>query len=127
MTTIEEAVVAQLESEVTELQYKGFAISAPEKQPVPYWIYQRVSTNRLRTLSSQGTYTTSFDITVYATTAAEARRLIELIRVAFEDEIGQYTSGAPTVQRNDILNEDEGYEVQTGLYYGSLEIEFMYN
>lgn len=128
MADIEDGIVKQIETYATELIQKVYpAAEVPELLQGDYCVYQRVGTQRFRTLTEQGSKLVTFQFNIYANTYSGMITLRDKVRLAFEDRVGQYTTGAPTVQSTNILNEFESYDESTDHSYGILEIEFYYN
>ena len=125
---IEDAIVTRLAAQVTSLNDKIYPASdVPIKVTAPYCVYQRIGTSRYETLTEAGSYEPSFQFTVYNTTYTNMRSLRKLVRECFEDELGEYASEAPYVQRVTIESEIDGYNSETHEHEGILEISFFYN
>lgn len=128
MASIEDGIKAQIEAEVSALVNRVFpAAEVPQGIQGDYCAYQRVGTQRFRTLTEQGSKQPIFQFSVYSDTYDGMITLRDAVKDAFEDQVGQYTTGAPTVQKTDILNEFESYDENVDRSYGILEITFFYN
>lgn len=128
MASIEDGIKAQLESQVAALINKVFnSAEVPQNIQGDYCVYQRVGTQRFPTLTEQGSKQPTFQFSVYADTYDGMITLRDAVRGAFEDRVGQYTAGAPTVQVTNILNEFESYDDNIDRSVGILEITYFYN
>jgi hypothetical protein len=125
--TIEDAIYHKLTTELPVLSNRIYPVSAPQKATQPYIVYKRISTVRSPTLCEQGSREVSIQFDIYGRTYPEMRSIREDLRAAFEDVIGEYAPGSPYVQRAEIVNEFDGYDVGTDVTTGVIEIQFFYN
>ena len=69
----------------------AFPVFAPERQPLPFVVYQRVSTTRDRAMpASIANPVATFSVIVYASTYSEVRRLSDDIRRELDNFTGDY-------------------------------------
>ncbi len=127
MATIEEAIAARINAQITTVANKIFPLEARADAVAPYATYRRISTGRHPTLTEQGSSEVAFQFDIIGTSYSNMLTVRNAIKTAFEDILGQYTAGAPAVQRVEILNELDGYDMGTDQYTGMIEISFFYN
>lgn len=127
MVTIEEAIETRIKQLVTGLQGKIFPVTAPKGTKAPYVVYSRVNTERYPTLESQGLYKPTFQFDIVANSYVEMLSLRMKVRLAFESQSGQFIAESPDIQNCNIINEDDGYDFESGKYTGILEIQYFYN
>ena len=125
--TIEEAIYHRLSTSMPALSSRIYPVSAPQTVALPYVVYKRISTLRSPTLSEQGSREVAIQFDIYARTYPEMRTTRDVIRTAFEDIIGDYAPGAPFIQRADIINEFDGFDIGIDSITGVIEIEFFFN
>lgn len=125
--TIEEAIYHRLSTLLPDLSNRFYPVSAPQMLALPYVVYKRISTIRSPTLTDQGSREVAIQFDIYARTYPEMRTIREDIRVAFEDTTGAYAPDGPFIQRAEIINEFDGFDIGTDSTTGVIEIEFFFN
>jgi len=125
--TIEEAIFQRLSNLIPNLSGRIYPVNAPQNVALPYVVYKRISTMRSPTLAHQGSREVAIQFDIYSRTYPEMRALRDAVRIAFEDIIGEYTPSAPHIQRADIINEFDGFDIGTNSATGVIEIEFFFN
>jgi len=124
--TIEEAIYHRISTEVTILGGRVYPVTIEQGCTLPAVAYKRISTRRDPTLTNQGGCFVSVQFDIVATDYTSMRQTRDAVRTVFEDIIGQYATGAPYIQRTDIMNEMDGFDTGTEMSLGVLEIEFYY-
>lgn len=125
--TIEEAIYQRLSNQIPNLSGRIYPVNAPQTVALPYVVYKRISTLRSPTLSEQGSREVAIQFDIYAKTYPEMRTVRDEVRIAFEDVIGLYEIDGPFIQRAEIINEFDGFDIGTDSTTGVIEIEFFFN
>lgn len=124
--TIEEAIYYKLSTEVITLGGRVYPVTIEQGCALPAVAYKRISTRRDPTLTSQGGRFVSVQFDIIASDYTTMRQTRDLVRIAFEDIVGQYAVDAPYIQSANIVNEMDGFDTGTEMSLGVLEIEFYY-
>ena len=127
MATLEEGIVSRAKAQVSGISSRIYPYPAPLVTTAPYITYRRVSTTRYPTLTEAGSYEVAIEFDVIGSSYSNMQTIRAALKAAFEDVLGAYSSGAPYVQRVEVLNEFDGYDGQTEQYTGMLELSFFHN
>ena len=112
---------------MTSLGGRVYPVTITQGCPLPAIAYKRISTRRDPTLTTQGGRFVSVQFDIIAKDYTTMRQTRDAVRMAFEDIVGQYTTGAPYIESADIMNEMDGFDTGTEITMGVLEIEFYYS
>lgn len=123
---IEKALKAKLES-IVGFDGIVYPLAAPEGKDAPYLVYARSSTNRIPTLVDQGSYKTSFTLTLAEKSYSKMVDKRALVRNSIQFATGVFKAGTPEVLNLLIVNENEFYDPEMKEYIGVLDIEIIYN
>lgn len=123
---IEKALKAKLES-IAGFSGIVYPLAAPEGKDTPYLVYARSGTNRIPTLQDQGSYKTSFTLTIAEKSYSKMVEKRALVRNSIQFATGVFKAGTPEVLNLLIVNENEFYDPEMKEYIGVLDIEIIYN
>lgn len=111
-TLLEEDIVSLL---TTSPALTAYALSVPENGTYPCVVYQRISTNPLRTMSGNGLEKTRFQLTCWGKTLDSSLQTAKTVKTKFDLN-----------QTNFVLatreNEFTAKEIESGLYSTVLDI-----
>jgi len=124
--TIEESIYYRVSTVVLTLGGRIYPVTIEQGCSLPAVAYKRINTRRDPTLTTQGGKFVSVQFDIIANDYTTMRQTRDAIRAAFEDVVGQYTTGAPYIESADIINEMDGFDTGTEMSLGVLEIEFYF-
>jgi hypothetical protein len=125
---IEQALKAKLETlPAISGKLKVYPLAAPKGAATPYLVYFRTGTERLSTLTEQGVYKSSFQLSIVHGSYGKMVEIRKAVSDGLAFETGVFTPGTPSVLNLLIENESEFYDPTTKEYVGIIDLQLIYN
>jgi len=116
---IEEALYAHVTGDASIaalISDRFYPLRAPQGAALPYAVYQRISTPRIRSQSGpSGLARPRFQVTCYASSYSQSRQLANLMRISLDGFRGTMGGGV-SVGAVFLENEMDTYEDETGAF-----------